>query len=85
MAHIGVICPSAIGHINPMCALGRELQSRGHGVTFFGVPDAQSKVMNSGIDYRIIGESEFPEGKMGQLYKKLGKKKGPQECALLYT
>jgi len=47
MAHIGVICPSATGHLNPMCALGRELQRRGHGITFFGVPDAQSKVIQN--------------------------------------
>lgn len=76
MAHIGVICPPATGHLNPMCALGRELQRRGHGITFFGVPDAQSKVIQSGLDYRIIGEAEFPNGKMEEIYKQLGKMNG---------
>lgn len=35
MTHFGIICPAAIGHLNPMCALGRELQRRGHRVTLF--------------------------------------------------
>lgn len=77
MAHIGVICPSATGHLNPMCALSRELQRRSHRITFFGVPDGQSKVIKAGFNYWIIGEAEYPLGKMKQLLTQLGKMKGP--------
>ena len=28
----GIVSPPAIGHLNPMVALGLELQRRGHGV-----------------------------------------------------
>lgn len=47
MAHFAVICPAVIGHLNPRCVLGRELQRRGHQITLFGIPDVQLKVKQS--------------------------------------
>ena len=44
MTHFGAICPAATGHLNPMTALGRELQRRGHRVTVLGMPDAETKI-----------------------------------------
>ena len=76
MTHFGIICPAAIGHLNPMCVLGRELQKRGHQVTLFGIPDVQPKVMRSGLDFWTIGESEFPKGTLDQKYQELGKLSG---------
>ena len=76
MTHFGILCPAAIGHLNPMCALGRELKRRGHQVTLFGIPDIQPKVMNSGLEFWTIGEAEFPLGKLEQMYKQLGKMTG---------
>ena len=35
MTHFGILCFPELGHLNPMIALGRELQRRGHNVTFF--------------------------------------------------
>jgi zeaxanthin glucosyltransferase len=60
MTHFAIICPSAIGHLNPMCVLGRELQRRNHQVTLFSIPDIRSKVINSGLNFETIGETEFP-------------------------
>ena len=76
MTHFGIICPAAIGHLNPMCALGRELQRRGHRVTLLGIPDIQSKVLNAGLEFEVIGESTFPMGKLEQIYKQLGEMSG---------
>ncbi len=76
MTHFGIICPSAIGHLNPMCVLGRELQKRGHQVTLFGIPDVQTKVMRSGLKFWTIGEAEFPIGSLDQKYKELGELSG---------
>jgi UDP:flavonoid glycosyltransferase YjiC (YdhE family) len=59
MTHFGILCPAAIGHLNPMCVLGRELQRRGHQVTLFGVADVQPKVMKSGLGFWTIGEADF--------------------------
>ena len=76
MTHFGILCPAAIGHLNPMCALGRELLRRNHQVTLFGIPDIQSKVMNSLLDWQTIGEAEFPAGTLEQKYKQLGEMSG---------
>jgi UDP:flavonoid glycosyltransferase YjiC (YdhE family) len=76
MTHFGILCPAATGHLNPMCALGRELQRRGHQVTLFGIPDIQPKVMNSELDFWMLGEAEFPAGTLEQAYKQLGEMSG---------
>jgi UDP:flavonoid glycosyltransferase YjiC (YdhE family) len=76
MTHFGILCPAAIGHLNPMCALGRELLRRNHHVTLFGIPDIQPKVMNSGLNWWTIGEAEFPTGTLEQKYKQLGEMSG---------
>lgn len=51
MTHFGIFCPGAIGHLNPMVSLGRELVRRGHRVTLFGVPDVRAKVVQSGLEF----------------------------------
>jgi len=40
MAHIGLICVPATGHLNPMITLGYELKKRGHQVTVVNLLDA---------------------------------------------
>jgi len=76
MTHFGILCPAAIGHLNPMCVLGRELQRRGHQVTLFGVADVQPKVMKSGLGFWTIGEADFPVGAIEQKYQQLGELSG---------
>jgi UDP:flavonoid glycosyltransferase YjiC (YdhE family) len=76
MTHYGIICPAAIGHLNPMCALGRELQRRNHNVTIFGIAYIEAKLKNSGLNFRLIGEHEFPLGELEKQYEKLGKMNG---------
>ena len=36
---IGFLSLPMVGHLNPMTALARKLQSRGHESLFFGIPD----------------------------------------------
>jgi len=76
MTHFAIICPPAIGHLNPMCALGRELQRRNHQVTLFSIPDIRSQVINSRLNFKTIGETEFPLGSMERKYKELGEMSG---------
>ena len=76
MAHYGIISLGSIGHLNPLCVLGRELQRRGNRVTYFGVPDIQKKVQEAGLHFRMIGNSVFPPGSMDAIYKQLGIKSG---------
>ena len=76
MTHFGITCATANGHLNPMTALGRELQRRGHRVTVFGILDAEPNVLAAGLEFWAISESEFPAGTMARLFIELGKKNG---------
>ncbi len=83
MTHFGLICPTSTGHLNTMLPLGKELQRRGHRVTLFGLLDAESKTLAAGLEFKGIGESEFPRGAMAESFAKLGKLSG--RSALRYT
>jgi zeaxanthin glucosyltransferase len=83
MVHLGLFCPAETGHLNTMLPLGQEMHRRGHRVTFFGIVDAKSKVLAAGLEFRSIGEVEFPAGSSDRLFEKLGKLSGV--AALLYT
>ena len=60
MTHFGIICPAATGHLNPMTTLGYELQKRGHRVTVIGIEDARPKAIAAGLEFQVIGKSDFP-------------------------
>ena len=83
MTHFGIICPAAAGHLNPMTTLGYELQRRGHRVTVLGIEDAQPKVLAAGLEFQVIGKSDFPKGATKDLFTQLGKLSGFK--ALQYT
>ncbi|KAB8331115.1 glycosyltransferase [Scytonema tolypothrichoides VB-61278] len=85
MTHFGILCPAAIGHLNPMCALGRELQRRGHRVTLFQEPEIESKVKTVGLEFQEIGAAEFPPGRIAQIYKKLGENSGQTALRLVIS
>jgi zeaxanthin glucosyltransferase len=76
MTHFGIICPALTGHLNPMTALGYELQRRGHRVTLFGILDARSKTLAAGLEFWAIGEAEFPLGASAASNIKLGELSG---------
>lgn len=76
MAHIGLMCPTASGHLNPMTTLGYELHQRGHKVTLVGTPSAEAKVLAAGLEFLAIGESTFPLGSMEKTLSELGSLSG---------
>ena len=76
MTHIGLLCPTASGHLNPMTTLGYELKQRGHRVTLIGTMDAQSKVLAAGLEFWAIGEIDFPAGSSAEVLSNLGKLSG---------
>ncbi|WP_392476412.1 glycosyltransferase [Nostoc sp. C110] len=61
MTHFGILCPATDGHLNPMIALGRELQRRGNCVTLLAVADVESKILAAGLDYCYITKSRSPQ------------------------
>jgi zeaxanthin glucosyltransferase len=72
MTHFGILCPNATGHLNPAIALAKELQRRGHQITFFQVLDGQAKIEAAGLGFHAIGASELPKGSTRQTLKTLG-------------
>lgn len=76
MSHLGLICPELSGHLNPMTTLGRELQRRGHRVTFIGRLDARRKAESAGLGFAPISEQDYPEGAMQETSRELGKLNG---------
>jgi zeaxanthin glucosyltransferase len=65
---IGFVSLPLTGHLNPMTALARKLQSRGHEVVFIGVLDAESIVRAAGLNFVPYCEKEFPVGSIAKLY-----------------
>ena len=62
MAHFGVLTLNMMGHLFPMSTLGRELQSRGHQVTFFCFEDAQTFLQEAGLGTVVVARTRFPAG-----------------------
>jgi len=64
------------GHLNPMTALARKLQSRGNEVVFFGLPDVEPFARAAGLDFVPYGEAEFPVGSIDKLYSSVATMRG---------
>jgi MGT family glycosyltransferase len=76
MARIGAFCFPGTGHINPMTALARRLQQRGHTVVIFGIADIEMQVRAAGVEFCLIGQSDYPPGTLRELDRRLGEQKG---------
>jgi zeaxanthin glucosyltransferase len=59
---IGFVSLPVDGHLNPLTALARKLQTRGHDVYFIGTPDAEALVKVAGINFIGYCEDEYPLG-----------------------
>ncbi len=65
---IGFLGLPLAGHLNPMTALARKLQSRGEKVVFFGIPDSESTVRSAGLPFVPMCEDEYPPGSVARLW-----------------
>jgi zeaxanthin glucosyltransferase len=73
---IGFVSMPLSGHLNPMTALARRLQSRGHEVVLFGVPDVEPFARAAGLDFVPYAEAEFPVGSIDKLYSSVATMRG---------
>ena len=76
MTHFGIISPPVSGHIHPFAALGRELISRGHRVTYLQMADLEEKIRSEGIDFEVLGSTDHPRGSLPASLDALGRLKG---------
>jgi zeaxanthin glucosyltransferase len=75
---IGFVSMPLAGHLNPMTALARKLQSRGHEVVFIGIPDVGPTVRAGGLNFVSYCEQEFPPGSGASALAPLSKLHGPE-------
>ena len=57
---IGFVSMPLSGHLNPMTALARRLQSRGNEVVFFGVPDVEPFARAANLDFVPSAKQSIP-------------------------
>src|SRR5260370_1235697 len=72
----GFVSLPVAGHLNPMTALARKLQSRGNEVVFFGVPDVEPIVRAANLNFVPFCEKEYPVGSMTEIYGRVAKLHG---------
>jgi zeaxanthin glucosyltransferase len=63
---IGFLSLPLTGHLNPMTALARELQSRGQEVVFIGLPDIGPVVRAANLEFVPFCENEYPPGSVAK-------------------
>jgi zeaxanthin glucosyltransferase len=73
---LGFVSMPLSGHLNPMTALARRLQSRGNEVVFFGVPDVEPFARAAGLDFVPYGEAEYPPGSIDRVYSSVATMRG---------
>ncbi|MGK7948485.1 MAG: glycosyltransferase [Xenococcaceae cyanobacterium] len=59
-----------------MSKAGQSASNFSLGVTIFGIADIELKIKHSGLNFWLIGESEFPLGWLEPQYERLGKMSG---------
>ena len=83
MKHFGIVSPPVSGHLNPFCAIGRELVRRGHRVTVFHMSDVGPKVRSEQLEFTAIGEADHPPGTLAATLGRIGSLSGL--AAMRYT
>ena len=73
---VGFVSMPLAGHLNPMTALARRLQSRGHEVVFFGFPDVEPFARAAGLDFVPFGEKEYPVSSIERVYSSVAQLHG---------
>jgi zeaxanthin glucosyltransferase len=73
---IGFVSLPLTGHLNPMTALARKLQSRGNEVRFIGVPDIEPAVRAANLAFESYCEEEYPLGSVERIYAPIAKLHG---------
>jgi UDP:flavonoid glycosyltransferase YjiC (YdhE family) len=64
------------GHLNPMAALARKLQSRGNDVVMIGVPDVEPVAQAANLAFVPFCEKEYPFGSTAELWTQVAKLHG---------
>ena len=75
MARFGILCPPVPGHMNPMIALARELNSRGHSAIFIGFADMRGELPDE-LDFAAVAEKLVPSGGLKAFSERISQMEG---------
>jgi zeaxanthin glucosyltransferase len=75
---IGFLSLPLFGHLNPMTALARKLQSRGNEIVFITVPDAEPILRAANLNFVTFGEEEYPAGSIARSWSSVAKLHGEE-------
>ena len=64
------------GHLYPITTLARRLQSFGHEVFFFGLPDSERFIHSAELHFIAYGEQEYPVGSMAEVWEPIARLQG---------
>lgn len=67
MARIGIFCLPMRSHVNLFLALAHELRSRGHHLTFFGIPSNAKRVSKEGFTFEVLEPDSAPSGTLDRM------------------
>ena len=73
---IGFLSLPVPGHLNPMTALARKVQSRGHDVVFMSLADVAPFVEAAGLPFVPVSQAAYPTGSLGSLVRRLSELSG---------
>jgi zeaxanthin glucosyltransferase len=79
---IGFVSVPVPGHLNPMSALARRLQSRNHEIAFMCLPDTEPLVRAAGLPFLPCCEREFPVGSVDAYVRGIGTQEGEEALRL---
>src|SRR5580698_7413599 len=65
---IGFLSLPMSGHLNPMTALARKIQSRGHEILFFGIPDVAPFAHAANLPFVPFCEEYYPIGSITKVF-----------------
>src|SRR5271170_6156462 len=75
---IGFLSLPLFGHLNPMTALARKLQSRGNEIVFITVPDAEPVLRAANLNFVTFCEEEYPTGSIARNWSSVAKLHGEE-------
>ena len=64
MARFGLFSLPLVGHLNPMAALAKVLERRGHETIFFNVPELKATALARGCRFVEFGVETCPLGSL---------------------
>ena len=73
---IGFAGPASPGHINPITALARELQARGHQPIYFALPDIADQIQATGIEVCPFSSEHFKAGELAEQLQTMAQLEG---------